>query len=422
MEQQKYLESTDCSGVERLPISKNQNKKDEQVEKPPVPKIFEHISEYENDSVQTIDRVDDNDKSNNKKSKHEEDEGESPMEIDNKIESTNELKVSVQDQEVIKTLGPKRGGDQMIMGDISRPMKDAENFADQKMPTNLETYYRSETRNTKHNDTNLTEWLNLCGQTRNLSASLTEQLRLILEPTRATKFRGDFRTGKRLNMRKIIPYIASGFRKDRIWLRRTKPSAREYQVIVALDDSSSMRDNAVRNTAHKSLAIICQALSTLDVGKFGILGFGNQAKMIQPLQSNFSPEDGSHLLDTFTFEQTATHVAEMLAMARKAFANCAAGSSSRSITFERLLIIISDGRNIFNEGKDKVIESVRRARLENIFVIFLIVENMGTVEENGDKPNDSILDIRLASFDSSGLPTIVPYMEEFPFSHYVILR
>ena len=77
---------------------------------------------------------------------------------------------------------------------------------------------------------------------------------------------------------------------------------------------------------------------------------------------------------------------------------------------------------IFNEGKDKVIESVRRARLENIFVIFLIVENMGTVEENGDKPNDSILDIRLASFDSSGLPTIVPYMEEFPFSHYVILR
>ncbi len=44
-------------------------------------------------------------------------------------------------------------------------------------------------------------------------------------------------------MRKVIPYIASQFRKDKIWLRRTKPSKRQYQVMVAVDDSSSMADN-----------------------------------------------------------------------------------------------------------------------------------------------------------------------------------
>ncbi|MEQ2192426.1 hypothetical protein XENOCAPTIV_011514, partial [Xenoophorus captivus] len=55
--------------------------------------------------------------------------------------------------------------------------------------------------------------------------------------------RGDYRTGKRLNMRKVIPYIASQFRKDKIWLRRTKPSKREYQICLAMDDSSSMVDN-----------------------------------------------------------------------------------------------------------------------------------------------------------------------------------
>lgn len=55
--------------------------------------------------------------------------------------------------------------------------------------------------------------------------------------------RGDFRTGKRLNMRKVIPYIASQFRKDKIWLRRTKPSKRNYQICLAVDDSSSMVDN-----------------------------------------------------------------------------------------------------------------------------------------------------------------------------------
>lgn len=55
--------------------------------------------------------------------------------------------------------------------------------------------------------------------------------------------RGDYRNGKRLNMRRIIPYIASNFQNDRIWLRRTKPSQREYQVLVAVDDSSSMHEN-----------------------------------------------------------------------------------------------------------------------------------------------------------------------------------
>ncbi|KAF0034760.1 hypothetical protein F2P81_012518 [Scophthalmus maximus] len=44
-------------------------------------------------------------------------------------------------------------------------------------------------------------------------------------------------------MRKVIPYIASQFRKDKIWLRRTKPSKREYHICLAVDDSSSMVDN-----------------------------------------------------------------------------------------------------------------------------------------------------------------------------------
>ena len=44
-------------------------------------------------------------------------------------------------------------------------------------------------------------------------------------------------------MRKVIPYIASQFRKDKIWLRRTKKSKRQYDIVLAVDDSSSMADN-----------------------------------------------------------------------------------------------------------------------------------------------------------------------------------
>ena len=55
--------------------------------------------------------------------------------------------------------------------------------------------------------------------------------------------RGDYRTGKRLNMRRIIPYIASRFQNDRIWLRRAKQTKRVYQILIAVDDSSSMNEN-----------------------------------------------------------------------------------------------------------------------------------------------------------------------------------
>ena len=109
--------------------------------------------------------------------------------------------------------------------------------------------------------------------------------------------RGDYRTGKRLNMRRIIPYIASYFQNDQIWLRRTKPSKREYQVLMAVDDSASMNENqcsqvrtqcciipcnfngcTVLNTlsacaqmAYESLAMISSALNRLECGQVGIL-------------------------------------------------------------------------------------------------------------------------------------------------------
>lgn len=75
-------------------------------------------------------------------------------------------------------------------------------------------------------------WGRLRGVTSSLSQRLCEQLRLVLEPMVATKLQGDYRFGKRINMRRVIPYIASGFRKDKIWLRRTKPAKRDYQVCV----------------------------------------------------------------------------------------------------------------------------------------------------------------------------------------------
>merc|ERR1719166_149410 len=120
-----------------------------------------------------------------------------------------------------------------------------------------------------------------------LSHQLCEQLRLILEPTKASKLQGDFRTGKRLNMRKIIPYIASQFKKDKIWLRRVKPNKREFQIAVALDDSSSMADNKSRTLALQALTTISSALSLLEAGQLGVIRFGAKAEIVHGLDQQW---------------------------------------------------------------------------------------------------------------------------------------
>ena len=96
-----------------------------------------------------------------------------------------------------------------------------------------------------------------------------------------------------------------------------------------MDDSSSMCTNEVKETAFQSLATICQALATLDVGKLGIVGFGNNSKLLQPLKSGFAPEDGAHLLQRLTFDQKATNVAQMLGLVRRAFKSCSQFSEYR---------------------------------------------------------------------------------------------
>ena len=93
-------------------------------------------------------------------------------------------------------------------------------------------------------------------------------------------------------MRRIIPYIASNFQNDRIWLRRSKPSKRVYQILIAVDDSSSMSENDCNQVytvetktptqessawfiffmqmAYESLALISNSLNRLDCGQLGI--------------------------------------------------------------------------------------------------------------------------------------------------------
>lgn len=141
-------------------------------------------------------------------------------------------------------------------------------------------------------------WRKYESLTSDLSQELCEQLRLILAPTMASKLRGDFKTGKRLNMKKVIPYIASDFKKDKIWLRRTQPSKRQYQVMLAIDDSESMADNNAGQLACEALTMISKALSQLEVGELAILSFGEIVRLLHPFEQPFSDQIGCRVRAT----------------------------------------------------------------------------------------------------------------------------
>ncbi|XP_031717306.1 midasin isoform X2 [Anarrhichthys ocellatus] len=285
-----------------------------------------------------------------------------------------------------------------------------------QMELQLEAWHKQARGTQEEESAAASMWHQYQTLTSALSQQLCEQLRLILEPTQAAKLKGDYRTGKRLNMRKVIPYIASQFRKDKIWLRRTKPSKREYQICLAVDDSSSMVDNHSKQLAFESLSVIVNALTLLEVGQVSVCSFGEQVQLLHPFQQQFNDDSGARILRLCQFQQKKTRIAQFLDTLTKMFlaARQQIPGSLNSETAQ-LLVIVSDGRGLFLEGKERVTAAVRAARSANVFIIFVVLDNPNS--------RDSILDIKVPIFKGPGeLPDIRSYMDEFPFPFYVILR
>lgn len=304
---------------------------------------------------------------------------------------------------------------QLLADTIFQPfLKDVSELR-QELERQLETWQPHECGNPEEEKAAAEMWQNYLVLTAPLSQQLCEQLRLILEPTQAAKLKGDYRTGKRLNMRKVIPYIASQFRKDKIWLRRTKPSKRQYQICLAIDDSSSMVDNHTKQLAFESLAVIGNALTLLEVGQIAVCSFGESVKLLHPFHEQFSDYSGSQILRLCKFQQKKTKIAQFLESAANMFAAAQQLSHNMSPETAQLLLVVSDGRGLFLEGKDRVLAAVQAARNANIFVIFVVLDNPSS--------RDSILDIKVPIFKGPGeMPEIRSYMEEFPFPFYIILR
>ncbi|KAJ9639422.1 AAA ATPase midasin [Coniosporium tulheliwenetii] len=268
-------------------------------------------------------------------------------------------------------------------------------------------------------------WTHHESSTRTLSQSLTEHLRLILAPTLATKLRGDFRTGKRLNMKRIIPYIASSYKRDKIWLRRSQPSKRSYQIMLALDDSKSMAEGGSSDLAFETLALVSRSLSMLEAGELCVVRFGEDVEVAHPFETPFSSEAGVEVFRRFGFQQRKTDVRKLVTDGIELFREARMRATSSGAELWQLLLIISDG---ICEDHGTIQRLIRQAMEEKIMAVFVIVDPANQAPQGkaeGSKGGQSILDLQTADFVQVGQDFKVvtkKYLDTFPFRYYLVVR
>eukprot|EP00916_Digyalum_oweni_P004045 GHVL01007201.1.p1 GENE.GHVL01007201.1~~GHVL01007201.1.p1 ORF type:complete len:276 (+),score=47.97 GHVL01007201.1:632-1459(+) len=252
-----------------------------------------------------------------------------------------------------------------------------------------------------------------------MATNLSEQLRLVLEPTLRGRLQGDYRTGKRINMRKIVPFIASNYRRDKIWLRRTKNSKRQYQVLLAMDNSLSMSECGIGQLAIHAITAICQALVRVEVGQFGVVVFGGETpRVVTPLSNDFNSKMGTQMMKEFTFadETVNSHnrgLSDMLQMCIHIFEEARLRGEPLT-ALSQMLLIISDGRFNKNSAKRWVHEAISKQLLP----VMIAIESPPTSDKS---PSKSLLDLKTVSYTDES-PSVKPYLDDFPFPFYIIVN
>ncbi|XP_050383797.1 midasin isoform X3 [Argentina anserina] len=255
--------------------------------------------------------------------------------------------------------------------------------------------------------------------TTRLSQELAEQLRLIMEPTLASKLEGDYKTGKRINMKKVIPYIASEYQKDKIWLRRTRPNKRDYQVVIAVDDSRSMSESCCGDVAIEAMVTVCRAMSQLEMGNLAVASFGKKGniRLLHDFDQPFNGDAGVKMISGFSFKQENTILDEPVVDLLKFVNNKLDAAVARSRLpsgrnpLQQLVLIIADGHL---HEKERLKLCVRDALAKNRMIAFVLVDNP-------QNPQDSIMKMLETCYEG-GEVKIKKYMESFPFPYYIVLR
>ena len=204
--------------------------------------------------------------------------------------------------------------------------------------------------------------------------------------------------------------------------------------MIALDDSQSMADPHIVHLGFQALALVTTALERLEVGQVSIAKFGSDVQFLHPFGAGpISGQVGGDLLQRFTFEQTKTDYANLLAASISEFERARAGQlgGTNADDLWQLQIIISDGMTSNNA---QVQTLLRKATEGKVLVVFIILDaahrkssassSSSSAVPTSDQSILNMTSVRWTANPQTGQSEIVQqrYLDSFPFDKYVVLR
>eukprot|EP00871_Galdieria_phlegrea_P001661 jgi/Galph1/2496/GphlegSOOS_G1160.1 len=257
-------------------------------------------------------------------------------------------------------------------------------------------------------------WLQLLYRVAQDATVLAERLQMILEPSVASQLVGNYRTGKRLHMKKVIEFYASDFKKDHIWLRRVQPDRRQYDILIAIDDSASMLESQASFLAIQTLALLASSFTRYEIGRLAVAKFGSEVDVLRSFDDSSSIESqGANILQQFRFRQSATDMKQLLRQSISLLTDARTATSASSMATVQLLFIISDGRLQEREALRKL---VREAWERRQLIVFLLIDYVK------DDSQRSVLDLKRVETLDNGELRIRSYLDDFPFPFYILVR
>ncbi|KAK1351193.1 hypothetical protein LUQ84_000462 [Hamiltosporidium tvaerminnensis] len=102
--------------------------------------------------------------------------------------------------------------------------------------------------------------------------TLISRLLLTLNDTGGMRYNnGCYRSGRKLSIKKVVEYIASGYKRDRIFMRRNKKGGGICKICIFIDNSKSMKDykEVVFNLLNILINIINNIGCNIEMYRFG---------------------------------------------------------------------------------------------------------------------------------------------------------
>ncbi|ELP83520.1 midasin, putative, partial [Entamoeba invadens IP1] len=211
----------------------------------------------------------------------------------------------------------------------------------------------------------------------------------------------------------VIPYMLSGLRKDKICFRETRAQNRDYQIVLAIDNSESMVLNNAGEMAMETVAMVSSALSRLEVGEMSVVKFGGDVETVQKFTSTMNGDSGAKIVKEFSFDEKSTDVSKLMQTLYVYLHDSGLVSQRYNPAIEldvkQIIFVLSDGRFSDKNGIAKVLRDFAAMKT---FVVFIILDHPST---------ESILEMKTVKF-VNGEVNVEYYMDSFPFPHYILLN